>query len=456
MSLGQSSFLSAGGFELDPPQIEITLDDIFTSGSGWDGGLGFPMQMGHGTPSGMGLVSPFSPSGASSIWSPGALNGIGSHGSLANLFGGAHHYPIPQQGNPMTNSSDPSSSVGQKPEGPICANCGVTSTPLWRRSVNDKTLCNACGLYYKLHNTDRPRTLRPHITRKDSRQEDINNQLDCSNCQTTQTPLWRRDEEGNVLCNACGLYYKLHKSKRPLSLKTGIIRKRQRYDNKSGSNGRKRKDDSSDGPNEGDSKGGVGVSGISGGSNLNGFSGGNMDYSSSSSDTGNGGGNDNTDATNDPADAHSRHREPNTSNTNGFGMSSHSLNTFSNLHILVPNSTQESNSNISPQTRPGSALSPGINTPRMILPSLRPATDYPSPINGNHSHNSSSTLGGLPFSTTTTNTPKNVPIASAINIPISPLSTPKTDSTHFSRSPTIDSVSTGIANPTSSTPYSLQ
>ncbi|KAJ2611673.1 Sodium- and chloride-dependent GABA transporter 1 [Coemansia sp. RSA 1804] len=52
--------------------------------------------------------------------------------------------------------------------------------------------------------------------------------LICSNCSTTTTPLWRRDPEGKPLCNACGLFYKLHGVTRPLSLKTNVIKKRNR------------------------------------------------------------------------------------------------------------------------------------------------------------------------------------------------------------------------------------
>jgi hypothetical protein len=50
----------------------------------------------------------------------------------------------------------------------------------------------------------------------------------CQNCTTSTTPLWRRDEIGSVLCNACGLFLKLHGRARPISLKTDVIKSRNR------------------------------------------------------------------------------------------------------------------------------------------------------------------------------------------------------------------------------------
>ncbi|KAL0075430.1 hypothetical protein J3Q64DRAFT_1766566 [Phycomyces blakesleeanus] len=158
----------------------------------------------------------------------------------------------------------------------VCANCNTTTTPLWRRAPNGDTICNACGLYLKARNTLRPPTLKrnhapkqPPVTTNTlaagdeatagqcggtSRgscpgggqcngtggssscagcpafnQHQANKQaLICANCRTTTTPLWRRDEAGNTICNACGLYYKLHNVHRPVSMKRSVIKRRKR------------------------------------------------------------------------------------------------------------------------------------------------------------------------------------------------------------------------------------
>ncbi|KAF5659737.1 nitrogen regulatory area [Fusarium heterosporum] len=58
--------------------------------------------------------------------------------------------------------------------------------------------------------------------------QDGNAPTTCTNCFTQTTPLWRRNPEGQPLCNACGLFLKLHGVVRPLSLKTDVIKKRNR------------------------------------------------------------------------------------------------------------------------------------------------------------------------------------------------------------------------------------
>ncbi|GAB5589965.1 Suppressor of ferric uptake 1 [Umbelopsis nana] len=177
------------------------------------------------------------------------------------------------------NSSVARSDIGSG-SAVACSNCGVTATPLWRRAPTGEIICNACGLYLKARNATRPTWLKRNtFARKnvnasklqhrfvlqdqttcsttksmnDSSEEDQqttspcsppvseNNdshpqepsthdrpQMTCANCSTTTTPLWRRDEEGNTICNACGLYYKLHNVQRPVTMKRSVIKRRKR------------------------------------------------------------------------------------------------------------------------------------------------------------------------------------------------------------------------------------
>ncbi|KAG8221934.1 hypothetical protein J437_LFUL002493 [Ladona fulva] len=52
--------------------------------------------------------------------------------------------------------------------------------------------------------------------------------LSCSNCSAHTTSLWRRSPHGEPVCNACGLYFKLHGVNRPKAMRKDVIQTRKR------------------------------------------------------------------------------------------------------------------------------------------------------------------------------------------------------------------------------------
>lgn len=119
---------------------------------------------------------------------------------------------------PQTNGD--SISVGGERQ---CANCGTTSTPLWRKYGSGHFLCNACGLYYRVNGDH-----RPHVS-KISRQSSLRRSyLVCANCNTNKTTMWRRNADGMHVCNACGLFFRLNGFNRPVSMRKDVIRTRKR------------------------------------------------------------------------------------------------------------------------------------------------------------------------------------------------------------------------------------
>ncbi|CAJ0564860.1 unnamed protein product, partial [Mesorhabditis spiculigera] len=135
-----------------------------------------------------------------------------------------------------------------------CLSCGSTFYP------NGNTVCDSCAAHHQApvtqyvdpsHLHQPVPTSQPSSSKSASRAQkqkpatssSRRQGLVCSNCNGTNTTLWRRNAEGEPVCNACGLYYKLHNIHRPISMKkegTLQTRKRKPKSSETSSGGKKR------------------------------------------------------------------------------------------------------------------------------------------------------------------------------------------------------------------------
>ncbi|OIR58290.1 MAG: GATA zinc finger domain-containing protein [Amphiamblys sp. WSBS2006] len=83
-----------------------------------------------------------------------------------------------------------------------CSNCGETKTPSWRRSPDKKTLlCNACGLFLKIHGVKRTPEVR-ETSKKREEDKPSKRTRRCVSCRTKKAFLWRT-VCGKVWCDFC-------------------------------------------------------------------------------------------------------------------------------------------------------------------------------------------------------------------------------------------------------------
>uniref|UniRef100_A0A2K5ETF6 Zinc finger transcription factor Trps1 n=1 Tax=Aotus nancymaae TaxID=37293 RepID=A0A2K5ETF6_AOTNA len=128
--------------------------------------------------------------------------------------GGEKSGALPQQypASGENKSKDESQSLlrRRRGSGVFCANCLTTKTSLWRKNANGGYVCNACGLYQKLHSTPRPlniikqnngeqiirRRTRKRLNPEALQAEQLNKQQrGSSEEQVNGSPLERRSED---------------------------------------------------------------------------------------------------------------------------------------------------------------------------------------------------------------------------------------------------------------------
>lgn len=123
-------------------------------------------------------------------------------------------------------------------KGPVCDQCSIGDTCL--ETNNNKVYGDINGILMDFNSNK----LLSLTTNASSNDENII----CANCQATTTPLWRRDAAGKTICNACGLYYKLHHIHRPATMMRTVIKRRKRCPSSSNDNKKSTNNKSSPSP----------------------------------------------------------------------------------------------------------------------------------------------------------------------------------------------------------------
>lgn len=109
-----------------------------------------------------------------------------------------------------------------------CVECQSSFRPhIWGRESGKGPVCDKCSTGNKDMIMEKTAAYQDNeLMEFNSKVSDDN--IICTNCQATTTPLWRRDAAGKTICNACGLYYKLHHVHRPATMMRTVIKRRKR------------------------------------------------------------------------------------------------------------------------------------------------------------------------------------------------------------------------------------
>ncbi|CAK8671155.1 unnamed protein product [Clavelina lepadiformis] len=178
--------------------------------------------------------------GHTDLWNPAAPaigydpNGVAAAAAAA----AAMNY-----GATMNHQSYMTGLTSQYADARECVHCGSVSASAWRRDTSGHFVCNTCAIW-------RNGTQIRSTTKAKGKLVSCHRQV-CSNCSTTVTTLWRRSPDGNPVCNACGLYQKLHGVPRPRTMKKDSIQTRKRKPKGQGkSKGQKQRSNKTDNLNK--------------------------------------------------------------------------------------------------------------------------------------------------------------------------------------------------------------